>query len=91
MSVAGGRIFAKVGAEGVYCAGIPGAELGVALKVEDGAMRAAEPALLATLRVLDVLSADEIAQLADFAEPDVLNTRGERVGEVRAIVSLVPC
>lgn len=91
MSVAGGRIFAKVGAEGVYCAGIPGAELGVALKVEDGATRAAEPALLATLRVLGVLSDDEIAQLAAFAEPDVLNTRNERVGEIRAIVSLEPC
>jgi L-asparaginase II len=55
MRVGGGRIFAKVGAEGVYCAGAPGAELGIALKVEDGARRAAEPALLAVLRLLGLL------------------------------------
>ena len=53
MRVARGRIFAKVGAEGVYCAGVPGAELGIALKVEDGSARAVAPAILAILRQLD--------------------------------------
>ena len=57
MRVTHGRVFAKVGAEGVYCAGVPGAELGVALKVEDGATRAAEPALIATLKALAILAA----------------------------------
>ena len=90
MRIAGGRIFAKVGAEGVYCAGIPGAELGVALKAEDGALRAAEPALLVVLHALGLLSDDEIASLARFAEPIVRNTRGEPVGELRAIVELTP-
>jgi L-asparaginase II len=88
MRVAEGRIFAKVGAEGVYCAGIPGAELGVAVKVEDGSSRASEPALLAVLRTLGLLSGDEMAALARFAEPDILNTRGERVGAVRTSVRL---
>ncbi len=88
MRVARGRIFAKVGAEGVYCAGVPGAELGIALKVEDGAVRAAEPALIATLKALAVLSDDEVAALARFAEPDITNTRGERVGVLRARVRL---
>jgi L-asparaginase II len=83
-----GRIFAKVGAEGVYCAGIPGAELGIALKVEDGSRRGAEPALLAVLRHLSMLSEDELAELARFAEPDVINTRGEVVGGVRARIRL---
>ncbi len=50
MRVAKGRLFAKVGAEGFYCAGVPAMQLGIALKVEDGAKRAAEPALLAVLR-----------------------------------------
>jgi L-asparaginase II len=90
VQVSGGRIFAKVGAEGVYCAGIPGAELGVALKVEDGSSRAAGPALVALLRTLGVLSDDEVAQLAEFAEPEVKNTRGERVGELRAFIQLEP-
>ncbi len=90
MRTAGGRIFAKVGAEGVYCAGITGAELGIALKVEDGSRRAAEPALLAVLHALGLLTDDEIASLARFAEPVVRNTRGERVGELRAVIELAP-
>jgi L-asparaginase II len=88
MRVARGRIFAKVGAEGVYCAGVPGAELGIALKVEDGAVRAAEPALIATMKALAVLSDDEVADLARFAEPDIMNTRGEKVGVLRARIRL---
>jgi L-asparaginase II len=88
MRVARGRIFAKVGAEGVYCAGIPGAELGIALKVEDGATRASEPALIATLKALAILEEDEVADLARFAEPDITNTRAERVGLLRARIAL---
>ena len=56
MRVAGTRLFAKVGAEGFYCAGVPSMKLGVALKVEDGAKRAAEPALLAVLRRIGAIS-----------------------------------
>ncbi len=88
MRVAGGRIFAKVGAEGVYCAGIPGAELGVALKVEDGATRAAEPALLAVLSALHLVSEDELGELEAWARPTLLNTRGEHVGAIVARVEL---
>ena len=88
MRVTHGRVFAKVGAEGVYCAGVPGAELGVALKVEDGATRAAEPALIATLKALAILADDEVAGLTAFAEPDVTNTRDEVVGGLRAHVRL---
>ena len=91
MRIADGRIFVKVGAEGVYCAGIPGAELGVALKVEDGATRAAEPALLAVLRTLALLSDEDMAGLNRWCEPDIRNTRGERVGAIRPSIQLEPC
>ncbi|MGQ0813673.1 MAG: asparaginase [Gemmatimonadota bacterium] len=88
MRAARGRIFAKVGAEGLYLAGIPGAELGIAVKVEDGATRAAEPAVIATLTALALLTDDEVGQLERYAEPDLLNTRGERVGTIRAQIRL---
>jgi L-asparaginase II len=88
MAVSGGRLFAKVGAEGYYCAGVPHRQLGIALKIEDGARRASEPALLAVLRALEVLSDRELEALHEFAHPAVLNTRGETVGEVRARVHL---
>jgi L-asparaginase II len=88
MRVAGERIVAKVGAEGVYCAAVPQEELGVALKVEDGARRASEPALLAVLNALGVLSDSELDELGVFASPVVTNTLGQQVGVVRAVVRL---
>lgn len=60
---------AKRGAEGVLCAGLPDGT-GVAVKAEDGANRAAGPALARVLG-LDAL-----------AEKPVLNSRGEEVGRI---------
>jgi L-asparaginase II len=84
MRTAGGRLFAKVGAEGFYCAGVPSMKLGFALKAEDGAKRAAECALLAVLHRFDALSAAELQELRDYANPNVLNTRDEVVGSISA-------
>lgn len=83
MRATGGRVFAKVGAEGYYCAGAPATGLGIALKVEDGAKRAAEPALLAALHACQLLTDAELDTLSGFAQPVLHNTRGEQVGEVR--------
>jgi L-asparaginase II len=88
MRAVDGRIVAKTGAEGVYCAAIPGAELGIALKVEDGARRAAEPALVAVLRSLGLLSDREMGTLSGYAEPEIRNTRGELAGRIRAVIEL---
>ena len=76
-------LFAKVGAEGFYCAGIPSMKLGVALKVEDGNKRAAEPAILAVLRAIDAIGASELDRLSRFSLPQLLNTRDEQVGYLR--------
>jgi L-asparaginase II len=80
MRLTGGRVFAKVGAEGFYCAGVPSMRLGIALKVEDGAKRAAEPALLAVLRKLNIITSGELDRLAKYAWPDIVNTRNDVVG-----------
>ncbi len=82
MERAGGRLFAKVGAEGVYLAGAPAEGIGVALKVEDGAWRAAPPAVLAVLSEVGLLSADEAGDLSEFGAPVQINTVGARVGHV---------
>lgn len=82
------QVFAKVGAEGYYCAGVPKERLGIALKAVDGARRAVEPALLAVLHALGALSSDQLEALERFARPAVMNTRGEIVGGIRAAVRL---
>lgn len=85
-----GRVLAKTGAEGVYGAMVPSEGLGLALKVEDGARRAADVALVAVLEALDLLSTAERSRLAAWRRPGLRNSRGERVGEVRAEVELEP-
>jgi L-asparaginase II len=65
MRATGGRAAVKTGAEGVFVAILPEQRLGVALKIADGAGRAAELAiavLLARLGVLDPAGWTEIAQ-----------------------------
>ena len=47
MTAAGGAIYAKTGAEGVYCGALMERELAIALKVADGSARAAEIAFAA--------------------------------------------
>lgn len=82
MEEEGGRVFAKVGAEGVYVAGDLERGTGVALKVEDGAWRAAPPALMDVLDRAGILSSGARRALGDFSEPVLRNTLGEEVGRV---------
>jgi len=65
--------YAKGGAEGLLCAG--NGDIGVALKSEDGASRALEPALAAFLARLEV-------DLAPLTSTKIDNSRGEIVGEL---------
>ncbi len=74
----------KVGAEGVFAAALPGKGLGVALKIDDGARRAAEVAIGALLGYLGVLSDSTRAALATHLTPCVRNRRGAVVGGLSA-------
>ncbi|MCS6779763.1 MAG: asparaginase [Geminicoccaceae bacterium] len=78
----GGGLLAKTGAEGVYVAALPERGLGLALKVEDGAARAAEPALLAALAAMGWLPAAAATALEPFARPILRNHAGEPVGRI---------
>ncbi|HEV8356074.1 MAG TPA: asparaginase [Gemmatimonadales bacterium] len=84
-----GRVIAKVGADGIHCASLPGLGLGIALKVEDGDMRASGVALLEILRQLIArlapagAAAWPAAGLEPHARRQILNTRGVETGELR--------
>jgi L-asparaginase II len=67
---------AKGGAEGLLCASGPGG-LGLAVKVEDGSMRAVRPALAELLRRLGF-------ETGELGVVPLENSRGEIVGEVVA-------
>lgn len=82
MEVTAGRLLAKEGAEGVFC--IAGLEdgWGAAFKVRDGSTRAVAPAVLALLEETGVLGSAALERLSDLRRPEILNTRGERVGVI---------
>lgn len=94
MRAAPGRLVSKVGAEGVYTAGIKPCEewprgLGVALKIEDGDDRRARPTVVVeTLRQLGVLKDESLEAMAKYAYFPVLNRPGDIVGEIRAKFAL---
>ena len=88
MQAAPGRIFVKTGAEGVYCAAVPELGLGIALKCDDGAGRAAEAMIAAVLAKL--LRSDEAlaAELTRQANPAVPSRIGAQVGAIRPTAAL---
>jgi L-asparaginase II len=73
----------KGGAEGVLAVGVPGVGA-VALKVDDGAMRARMPVLASALRRLGV-HAPVLDRLAAHADGVEQHGGGEVVGSVRAL------
>ena len=78
MQAGNGGLVVKMGAEGVHVAIAPGAGLGIALKIDDGARRAAEMAMAKILTGLGLVSSDA-NRLADSTQQ---NNRGETVGEL---------
>jgi L-asparaginase II len=76
-------VLIKGGAEGAYAAILPQQGLGVALKIADGAGRAAEVAVLAVLRRLGCFTPAEEEALRSRIEPPVNNVVGKAVGVIR--------
>lgn len=76
------RAFVKVGAEGVYCAAIPELGYGIALKVDDGAGRAAEAVMAALILRFLKLDDTERAVVQGLAEPVLKNWNGIEVGRI---------
>lgn len=89
MLEAPGRIFVKVGAEGVFCAALPELGLGIALKCDDGAERAAGVMVAAVLAKLLRADAELAVKLVEFANPPVESRLGARVGLLRPTAALV--
>jgi L-asparaginase II len=79
-----GAVLAKTGAEGVLTAALPEQGLGIALKISDGSARARSAALLEILDHLGVLTDSEKQQLQAHTAPQIENSLGLVVGEIRA-------
>ena len=77
-----GKVLVKTGAEEVYCGALPGAGIGFALKIDDGAKRASEAV------AAHIISRFH-PEVIEVAPNSVLkNWRGLDVGRVRATPEL---
>src|ERR1700733_273910 len=83
MSLLGARVFTKSGAEGVFCAALPEAGLGIAVKADDGAGRASQVMIAALIRRFGDLDDETKARLARFVSPRLSNWNGAEVGLLR--------
>jgi len=94
MQATRGRIISKVGAEGVYVAGILPCEswkrgLGIAVKIEDGDdKRARAVVIIELLRALGVLDITNDEKLREYSPMPIKNRRGDTVGKVVANLDL---
>ncbi|MCQ4159698.1 asparaginase [Roseomonas sp. GC11] len=84
MAALGLRAFTKTGAEGVFCAALPELGLGVAIKCDDGASRAAEVVMATLLRRLLPMNEAEAQAIDALAAPVLRNWNGIEVGRLRA-------
>lgn len=84
ISCIGDKAFVKFGAEGVFFAPLFSLGLGLALKVRDGATRAADTAIASLLHNLGLLDGAAEEKLAGYLSTTLANWRGTPIGTVRA-------
>ncbi len=83
MAALGDKVSVKVGAEGVYAGVVPRLGVGFALKMDDGAMRAAEIALGGVLQQLGLLDEESSAKLQPVFRPILENSRAQATGRAQ--------
>ncbi len=88
MTVTGGRILAKDGAEGVLCIAVRERGLGIAFKVDDGSFHGHHQITLSILRQLDALRPEEDAELSRLWRTDLRSNRNHHVGDIESRVEL---
>ncbi len=90
MQALGGKLICKVGAEGVWCAGVSPSErwkngLGIAIKIEDGNDDRARPVVvIELLRQLGIMTENAEKVLGEFSPIVLKNRMAIEVGKVAA-------
>jgi L-asparaginase II len=82
------RVFVKTGAEGVFCAALPEQGLGIAIKCDDGATRAAEVMMAAMIARHLPLGAADGALIERLQLPVLRNWNGREVGRLQPAAAL---
>jgi L-asparaginase II len=86
MRIANGRALSKIGAEGVVGCGLPGRNIGIAVRIDDGSSRAYEALLPLLLERAGALVQDDLRALARYCDPVLRNHAGTEVGAVEVAI-----
>lgn len=79
-----GEVLVKMGADGVFSAAVPKRKWGLALKIDDGNLRAAEVALISLLVRLKIIPDSSL--LTNYLEFSVYNWNGQIVGKIQSSI-----
>jgi hypothetical protein len=82
MEIFGERLFVKTGAEGVYCASLPDQGIGIALKADDGEVRAAQAILAKLIHRFLPMNDAERQKFDAIALPVLKNWNDIEVGRI---------
>jgi L-asparaginase II len=88
--ICGPAALCKCGAEGVAAIALPAAGLGIAVKVADGAGRAAQAAAAAMIGRFLAGPAEAVAAVREMADRPLANWKGAVVGRVQALPPDLP-
>ncbi|MEO9297978.1 asparaginase [Devosia alba] len=86
MAAFNGRVMQKYGADGVQCGAIRDKGWGYALKCDDGSIPASLAMIASLLLEIAEPDAGQRTVLEGFAHQPIKSVRGDRVGEMRAVV-----
>lgn len=84
-----GKAIGKIGAEGIYCLAIPEKKLGVCIKIFDGHPWASYPVAVKILQELGVIDEWVVKKLEKWALPAVKDDKGNKVGYLHPVFSIV--
>lgn len=73
MDVAGDRLVAKTGADGVYCIGLKKQKWGIAIKIDDGQMGPQYLVAQNILQQIGLLNNEECVKLSNYSEEKLIN------------------
>ncbi len=82
VEASGGALFPKIGAEAVYTIGVPGRDLGLAVKVDDGGLRGLHAVVVGLLRRFDLIDDSAARSLERYAQRTLRNWDGVEIGRV---------
>ena len=83
--VTSGRLFPKIGAEGVYALGDRATGRALTVKIDDGGKRALHAVVVELLKRFEMINDEEVRALESWAHRDLLNHAGLTVGRTEVV------